>query len=59
MMNSFLWGHYRVHAKGIHWLTWDHLSMHKNDGGIGFKHLTAFNYVMLGKQSLEIHEKSE
>ncbi|CAJ2637916.1 unnamed protein product [Trifolium pratense] len=50
MMNSFWWGHSGSNNKGIHWLAWDKLSVHKNKGGMGFKDLTAFNIAMLGKQ---------
>ncbi|XP_058756815.1 uncharacterized protein LOC131630038 [Vicia villosa] len=51
MLNSFWWGHKRGSAKGIHWLSWDRLSMPKNVGGMGFKNLSAFNYAMLSKQA--------
>jgi len=50
MMNSFWWGHGRTTHRGIHWLSWEKLSMHKNHGGLGFKDLSAFNLAMLGKQ---------
>ncbi|WJX25326.1 hypothetical protein P8452_14380 [Trifolium repens] len=50
MMNSFWWGHSGAQNKGIHWLYWDKLSVHKNEGGMGFKNLTAFNLAMLSKQ---------
>ncbi|GAU47653.1 hypothetical protein TSUD_27780 [Trifolium subterraneum] len=45
-----LWGRSGSQNKGIHWMSWDKMSMHKNAGGMGFKNLTAFNLVMLGKQ---------
>ncbi|WJX13206.1 hypothetical protein P8452_03622 [Trifolium repens] len=35
MLNSFWWGHSGAQNRGIHWLSWDKLSMHKNDGGMG------------------------
>jgi hypothetical protein len=50
MMNSFWWGHSGARNKGIHWMSLDKLSLHKNDGGMGFKNLTAFNLALLGKQ---------
>jgi ribonuclease HI len=50
MMNSFWWGHGRTTHRGINWLSWEKLSMHKNHGGLGFKDLSAFNLAMLGKQ---------
>jgi hypothetical protein len=37
MMNLFWWGHNANRTKGIHWLSWDRLSIHKHDGGMGFK----------------------
>ena len=50
MMNSLWWGHAGGQSKGSHWMSWDRLSMHKNDGGMGFKSLRTFNLAMLGKQ---------
>jgi ribonuclease HI len=50
MMNSFWWGHGRSTHRGINWLSWEKLSIHKNHGGLGFKDLSAFNLGMLGKQ---------
>jgi hypothetical protein len=29
MMNSFWWGHNKEQSKGIHWLSWERLAMHK------------------------------
>jgi ribonuclease HI len=55
MMNTFWWGHSGANNKGIHWLSWEKLSVHKNSGGMGFKDLTAFNLAMLGKQGWKIH----
>ena len=54
MMNSFWWGHSGAQNKGIHWLSWDKLSVHKNEGGMGFKNLTAFNLAMLSKQGWQL-----
>ncbi|CAJ2660552.1 unnamed protein product [Trifolium pratense] len=54
MMNSFWWGHSGVRNKGIHWMSWEKLSMHKSDGGMGFKSLPAFNLAMLGKQGWRV-----
>ncbi|XP_058784709.1 uncharacterized protein LOC131659551 [Vicia villosa] len=48
MMNSFWWVHNRGSSKGMNWLCWDHLSMAKKDGGMGFKNLSVFYYAMLG-----------
>jgi hypothetical protein len=51
MMNAFWWGHSGSNNRSIHWLSWEKLSMHKTNGGMGFKDLTAFNLAMLGKQA--------
>jgi hypothetical protein len=49
MMNSFWWGCGGSRSRGIHWMSWEKLSVHKSHGGMGFKDLTAFNLAMLGK----------
>src|SRR4030042_159781 len=49
MMNSFWWGRRGGNNRGIHWMSWEKMSVHKNDGGMGFKDLSAFNLAMLGK----------
>ncbi|CAI8611430.1 unnamed protein product [Vicia faba] len=51
MMNSFWWGHKRDRSKGIHWLSWDRLSIPKYDDSMGFKSINAFNLAMLSKQA--------
>jgi hypothetical protein len=48
-MNSFWWGHGGPNNQGIHWMSWEKLLMHKNNGDMGFKDLTASNLAMLGK----------
>jgi len=50
MINSFWSGHGRINQRGINWLSWEKLYMHKTNGGMGFKDLSAFNLAMLGKQ---------
>jgi hypothetical protein len=49
MLNSFWLGHNNY--RGLHWFSWERLSVPKHFGGMGFKSLQAFNYVMLGKQA--------
>jgi hypothetical protein len=50
MINSFSWDHGRTNQRGINWLSSEKLFMHKTNGGMRFKDLTAFNLAMLGKQ---------
>ncbi|CAJ2636477.1 unnamed protein product [Trifolium pratense] len=51
MLNSFWWGHSGNNGRGLHWLSWERLSVSKDYGGMGFKNLQAFNMAMLGKHA--------
>ncbi|MCH84500.1 putative ribonuclease H protein [Trifolium medium] len=53
MINSFWWGSNKASGKGINWLRWEKLTMRKEHGGMGFRHLYGFNLTMLGKQGDE------
>jgi len=44
--------------KGVHWLSWKRLSVHKNDSGMVFKDLTFFNIAMLGTQGWKFRTDS-
>ncbi|KAL0378864.1 UNVERIFIED_CONTAM: putative mitochondrial protein [Sesamum radiatum] len=48
MMSDFFW-----HNKGIrkiHWISWENLCVRKEEGGLGFQKMGAFNLAMLAKQ---------
>jgi hypothetical protein len=38
----------------MHWLSWEKLTMAKDEGGLGFIDLHAFNMAMLANTRLEI-----
>ena len=50
-MNSFWWGTKTNGERRIHWTKWNTLCMRKEQGGMGFQSLHAFNLAMLGKHA--------
>lgn len=54
MMNSYWWGSSGDATKGIRWMSWERLSTPKSQGGMGFRHLHAFKFAMLGKQAWKL-----
>ena len=54
MMNSFYWGSKKNGQRGINWMRWDKVTLHKSNGSLGFRNMEAFNLSMLGKQGLKL-----
>ncbi|KAL6135235.1 hypothetical protein ACLB2K_067463 [Fragaria x ananassa] len=47
---GFFWGD-DENKKKIHWRSWERLCLTKDEGGLGFKNLYAYNLAMLAKQA--------
>ncbi|RHN81910.1 hypothetical protein MtrunA17_Chr1g0204171 [Medicago truncatula] len=54
MLNFFWWGHNSANSRGLHWLSWERLSVPKVFGGMGVKGLKAFNMAMVGKHAWKL-----
>ncbi|KAK6160750.1 hypothetical protein DH2020_004131 [Rehmannia glutinosa] len=50
MSANYLWGG-AADRKNIHWLSWKKIARKKEQGGLGFRHLRAFNLALLAKQA--------
>jgi len=54
LINAFWWGHGDASNKGLHWSSWEKLSVLKNNGGMSFKDFAAFKGAMFGKQGWKL-----
>ncbi|XP_027126082.2 uncharacterized protein [Coffea arabica] len=56
LMANYWWGETNGKNK-MHWVSWRKMSMKRNEGGLGFKDIEAYNKALLGKQIWRIITK--
>lgn len=53
MVRKFWWGHSNKKNK-MAWLSWEKILLFKDQGGLGFQDLKAFNLALVGKTGMTI-----
>lgn len=54
MLNKFWWGDSTDAMKGIKWMRWEKLCVHRSAWGRGFRDLQLFNVALLRKNGFAI-----
>ncbi|CAN0915030.1 Putative ribonuclease H protein At1g65750 [Linum grandiflorum] len=57
-MSDFWWGQ-RGEERKTHWVAWDKMCFPKEQGGLGFRHLGAFNQALLARQCWRILQQPD
>ncbi|XP_019197063.1 PREDICTED: uncharacterized protein LOC109190915 [Ipomoea nil] len=50
LFNRYWWGGGNSNSRGVHWMSWNRLSVPKCQVGLGFRRLHEFNIALLAKQ---------
>ncbi|XP_073129262.1 uncharacterized protein [Henckelia pumila] len=53
-MNSFWWEKTGSNQRGLRWMSWDKLTYHKSEGGLGFRKIHLYHLALLSKQSWKL-----